>query len=124
MGVRLPTWRYAMADTGAAERRRAGRAEREVVRELIATYHRTRLRALLERVRDGLVQLDAGDIDVFELDNLIHHDKRSATELWKFCGSSAGQWQQAASALTYMREQRDEPVWWERGVPRRDRIAH
>lgn len=44
---------------------------------------------LLERIRDGFARLDAGQIDVFELDDLIHHYKRCARELWKFCGSSA-----------------------------------
>jgi hypothetical protein len=60
-------------------------------------------------VRDGFAQVDAGDIDEFELDDLTHHYKRSATELWKFCGSSGGRWQQAASTLSYLREQSDEP---------------
>ena len=45
--------------------------------------------------------------------------KRAATELWKFCGSSGGQWLQAASALAYRREQGDEPDWWTIGAPRR-----
>ena len=54
-----------------------------------------------------------------QLDELIHHYKRSATELWKFCGSSGGQWLQAAHALAYLREQGEEADWWEQGAPRR-----
>jgi hypothetical protein len=88
-----------------------------------SSYHQTQLRALLERVRDGLARLDAGEIDEFDLDDLIHHYKRSATELWKFCGSSGGQWERAASMLTYLRERGDEPDWWEAGAPRRDRTS-
>ena len=88
---------------------------------MIAAYHQAELRTLLEHVRTGFVQLDDGNIDEFELDDLIHRYKRSANELWKFCGSSGGQWLQAASALTYMREQGDEPDWWEIGAPRRMR---
>jgi len=53
------------------------------------------------------------------MDRLIHHYKRSAAELWKFCGSSGGQWQQAANTLTYLRERNEAPDWWERGAPRR-----
>ena len=113
-----------MAQTGDTERRSADKADRQAARELIATYHRTELRTLLEHVRDGFARLDAGEIDEFELDDLIHHYKRSATELWKFCGSSGGHWQQAAGALRYVREQGDEPDWWESGAFGRDRAAH
>jgi hypothetical protein len=112
-----------MTGTGDTERRSAEKADRRASRELIAKYHQSQLRALLEHVRDGFTRLDAGDIDEFELDELIHRYKRSATELWKFCGSSGGQWQQAASALTYLREQGDEPDWWESGAPLRARSA-
>jgi hypothetical protein len=70
----------------------------------MAAYHQTQLRTLLEHVRAGFAQLDAAQIDEFDLDELIHHYKRSAAELWKFCGSSGGQWQQAANALAYIRE--------------------
>ncbi len=99
----------------------ADKADRRVARELIAAYHQSQLRALLEHVRDGFTRLDTGDIDEFELDDLIHQYKRSATELWKFCGSSGGEWQQAVSALRYLREHDDEPGWWEAGAPRRAR---
>ena len=70
-------------------------------------------------MRAGFVQLDAGEIDEFAMDDLIHHYKRSAAELWKFCGSSGGQWLQAVNAVTYLREQGEEPDWWEAGAPRR-----
>lgn len=99
------------------------KGRRRAARELIATYHQQQLRALLERVRDGFAQLDAGEIDEFELDDLIHRYKRAAAELWKFCGSTGGQWLQAARALTYLREQGDEPDWWAKSVPRPDRSS-
>jgi hypothetical protein len=83
--------------------------------------HQTQLRALLERVRAGFVELDHGGMDEFELHSLIHHYQRSATELWKFCRSTGGQWLHAARALRYFREQSDDPDWWEAGRSRRDR---
>ncbi|MET0911294.1 MAG: hypothetical protein ABWZ99_17655 [Ilumatobacteraceae bacterium] len=49
----------------------------------------------------------------------LHHYKWAANELWKFCGSSGGQWLQAATALAYRREQGDEPDWWTIGARRR-----
>ena len=67
----------------------------------------------------GFAHLDAGEIDEFEMDDLIHRYRRSAAELWKFCGSSGGQWVQAANALTYVRERDEEPDWWEAGASRR-----
>jgi hypothetical protein len=93
------------------------RARRREARVLIAAYHEEQLGLLLERVRDGFVRLDAGEIDVFELDELIHHYKRSAVELWKFCGSSGGAWVRAARTLAFLREKGDAPDWWEAGAP-------
>jgi hypothetical protein len=109
-----------VAGTGDTERRSAEKADRRATRELIAAYHRSELRRLLERVRTGFDQLDAGEIDEFDMDDVIHHYKRSAAELWKFCGSSGGrQWQRAAHTLTYLRDQGEEPDWWEAGALRR-----
>ena len=108
-----------VAGAGNTQRRSSEKADRRAARELIANYHQKHLRALLEHVRVGFAQLDAGDIDEFDLDDLIHHYKRSAAELWKFCGSSGGKWKQAANMLTYMREHGEEPDWWEMGAPRR-----
>jgi hypothetical protein len=66
-----------MTETGDAERRLAEKADRRAARALIAAYHQAELRTLLEHVRAGFTQLDAGDIDEFELDDVIHHYKRS-----------------------------------------------
>jgi hypothetical protein len=93
---------------------------RRAARELVAEYHREQLGALLGRVRDGFARFDRGEIDEFDLDDLIHRYKRAAADLWKFCGSAGGRWQQAADALRYLREQGEEPDWWARSAPRRD----
>ena len=89
------------------------KAERRAAREFISAYHQTELRALLDHVRDGFAQLDAGEIDEFELDDLIHRYKKSAASLWKFCGSSGAQWERAANNLKFLRERGEEPQWWE-----------
>jgi hypothetical protein len=107
-----------MPETGDGSSTSDNKAERRAARALIADYHQAHLRTLLEHVRAGFARLDAGEIDEFELDELIHHYKRSATELWKFCGSSSRQWFQAGHALAYVREQGQEPDWWERGASR------
>jgi hypothetical protein len=77
-----------VAEVGATSGASADKAERRAARELIAAYHQDQLRALLDHVRHGFSQLDAGEIDEFELDDLIHRYKRAAGELWKFCGSA------------------------------------
>lgn len=96
------------------------RARRRAARALIADYHEEQLRLLLEHVREGFGKLDAGEIDPFELDGLIHHYKRSTQKLWSFCGSSGSGWERAALALEWWREHgEEEPDWWEAGAPRR-----
>jgi len=95
------------------------KARRRAAREMIAAYHEEQLQKLLQHVRAGFAQLDAGEIDAFELDEIIHHYKRSAAKLWTFCGSSGGQWLHAAETLAYLRETGDEPDWWSRGDSRR-----
>jgi len=110
-----------VAEPSTNERRSSEQAERQAARELVASYHQDALHALLEHVRDGFARLDAGEIDEFELDDLIHRYKKAAAKLWSFCGSSGGQWQQAANTLTYLRD-RDEPPpdWWDQvAAPRR-----
>ena len=58
------------------------KARRKQAIAIIGRYHEEQLRLLLERVRDGFAQLDAGAIDPFELDDLIHRYKRSSQKLW------------------------------------------
>ena len=96
------------------------RGRRREARRIIGAYHEEQLRLLLEHVRDGFARMDAGEIDPFDLDDLIHHYKNAARELWKFCGSSGGQWDRAARTLEYLREQGEEPPdWWAAGDRRR-----
>ena len=110
-----------MAQVKASQRepQADARARRQAARSLVAAYHEEQLRHLLQRVRDGFSRLDAGEIDAFELDELIHRYKCSAKELWKFCGSSGSDWGRAAAALEYFKERGEEPDWWEAGEPRR-----
>ena len=61
--------------------RQEERAGRQKARALIADYHEQQLLALLEHVRGGFTRLDCGEIDAFELDELIHRYKRSAQKL-------------------------------------------
>jgi hypothetical protein len=106
------------AGGGDSAARTGERSRRRAARKTIGVYHE-QLRALLERVRAGFASLDAGEIDAFELDDLIQHYKRSARELWKFCGSSGSDWERAVQTLQFLRDSGDEPDWWQAGAPRR-----
>lgn len=98
------------------------RARRRAARELIGRYHEEQLRLLLDHVREGFEKLDRGEIDPFDLDELIHRYKRSGQKLWSFCGSSGSAWEQAALTVEWWREHaEEEPDWWAAGEPHRRR---
>ena len=71
------------------------KARRRAAGKTIAAYHEQQLGLLLEHVREGFARMDAGEIDSFELDELIHRYKRSARELWTFCGQTGSDWVRA-----------------------------
>jgi hypothetical protein len=97
------------------------KARRKAARELVGRYHEEQLAALLERVREGFARYDAGELDAFELDDLIHHFKRSTQELWKFCVVTGGHVETVARAIDDLRERGEPADWWEAGRPRRGR---
>lgn len=101
-----------------SDRQATEKAERRAARELVGNYHRTELRKLLDHIRDGFARHDAGQIDEFELDQLIHQYKNAATKLWSFCGTSGRQWLQAAKSLQYLKATGGRD-WWEEAAPRR-----
>lgn len=98
---------------------RADKSARQAARAVVAAYHQQELGRLLDHVREGFVRLDAGEIDEFELDDLIHRYKRAAAKLWSFCGSSGGQWEQAVNTLAFLRDMNEPaPDWWADAAPR------
>jgi hypothetical protein len=113
----LPSGRMSVG--GDRETVTGERARRRAARAVIGAYHEEQLRGLLEHVREGFARLDGGEIDAFELDELIHRYKRSARELWKFCGSSGSGWERAVRMLEFLRESGEEPDWWSAGEPHR-----
>jgi hypothetical protein len=99
------------------------KAERRAARAAVDAYHEAELGKLIERVRDGLARYDAGEIDAFELDDLVHHYQRATQKLWSFCTGSGGHVATAARTLEWLREQGELPDWWEEATPRRLRPA-
>jgi hypothetical protein len=93
---------------------------RRAARQMIGDYREQQLRLLLDHIRDGFAKMDRDEIDPFELDEPIHHYKRSARKLWSFCGSGGGAWERAPLLLESEREEGEpETGWWEVGRPRR-----
>lgn len=87
----------------------------------VGAYYEARLAELLERVRGGFADYDAGELDAFDLDELIHRYKRATRELWKFCGSVTGSRAGSIARMLEDMQARDETIdWWERGNPARD----
>jgi hypothetical protein len=71
----------------------------------------------------GFAAYDTGQIDAFELDEIIHQYKRATVELWKFCvglGSGSGV-ELAAHAIELARAEGADRDWWEAGAPRKTR---
>ena len=91
----------------------AQRARRRRAREIVGEYHEQQLAALLEHLREGLARLDRGEIDVFEFDELIERYQRAARKLWAFCGASGSDWERAAGALAFVRENGETHDWWD-----------
>jgi hypothetical protein len=82
----------ATDDAGGGDREYPARAaaigrgdtkvERRAARALVGKYHEAKLAELVEHVREALgARYDAGEIDVIELDDVIHRYRRAAREL-------------------------------------------
>jgi hypothetical protein len=113
----------ATSDPGTGTRAQAGpsKAERRAARAAVGAYHEAELARLIEHVREGLERYDAGEIDAFELDDLIHHYKRATQKLWAFCTGGGAHVYSAARTLEWLREQGELPDWWEQVTTRGSR---
>src|ERR1700730_13286749 len=67
------------------------KAARRAARVTVGEYHAARLAELIEHVRGALARYDAGEIDAFDLDEVIHQYKRAAQEWGKFCVGGGSQ---------------------------------
>lgn len=87
--------------------------ERRAAREAVAAYHRAQLALLVERVGVEIDRYRAGELDAFDVDQVIFQYSRAAKELWKFCNLA-----DVETAATFIREW-PPADWWERGAPRK-----
>ena len=102
----------------------ATRAERRAARERVSRYYETELAKLIERIENAIVRYRAGEIDVYDVDDLIHRYSKAARELWKFCWStgSGSHVLFVARTLELWAAEADDVDWWEEAErPRRKR---
>jgi hypothetical protein len=65
----------------ATERRSGSKESRRVSRALVATYHEAELAGLVEHVAEAIERYRAGEIDVHDVDEVIHRYHK-ATRWW------------------------------------------
>src|ERR671919_3264978 len=101
----------ATSDPDSGTRPQAGpsKAERRAARAAVGAYHEAELARLIDHVREGLERYGAGEIDAFELDELIHHYKRATQKLWSFCTGGGARVFAAARARGELRGQGELP---------------
>ena len=89
------------------------KSDRRAARETVTAYHEDQLGELVRRVQPAIERFQAGDIDAFEVDEVIFQYSRAVKELWKFCNLG-----QVESTARVVREEQPGD-WWNRGAPRR-----
>ena len=84
-------------------------AARRAAQAAVGGHHAAQLAELIEHVREALARYDAGEIDAFDLDEVIHHYKRATQELWKFCVGGGSHVLFAARTLAYWDAEGERP---------------
>ena len=91
----------------------SGKSERQAAREAVTAYHEARLGELVARVGGAVDRFRAGELDAFDVDQVLFQYSRAAKELWKFCNLT--------DAEMTAQDIREWPTidWWERGAPKK-----
>lgn len=80
---------------------------------MVAEYHCAELEGLLVHVAEAVDRYREGELDAFDVDQVLFQYSRAAKELWKYCNLV-----QVELAAAIIQEQPPHD-WWERGAPRR-----
>jgi hypothetical protein len=93
---------------------------RREARERVGAYYEAELGRLLDRVAEAIDRYRRGELDVYEVDDLIHHYKQATRKLWSFCWGNGG----GSHTLTVARLLDDPELgpagdWWEQAERRR-----
>lgn len=101
----------------------AGKAERRAARERVSAYHRAELAKLVTRVEQAIARYRTGELDVHDVDDVIHRYSKAARKLWTFCWArgSGSHAVYAARILDAWAAEADEVDWWEEAERRNGR---
>ena len=107
--------------TMAAREGHGSKEKRRVAQALVATYHEAELAGLVERVAEAIELYRAGELDVHDVDEVIHRYHKGTQELWKFCfrGGSGAYVETVAATLEHLTSVGERPDWWAAGERRR-----
>ena len=97
----------------------ATKAQRRADQATLLAYHEARLAELLEHARTAIAEYDAGTLDAFAVDGVIHRYTRAARALWKLCAESGVQAETTVRTLEWWRERGEAPDWWQAAERRR-----
>ena len=90
----------------------ATKAQRRADQATLLAYHEASLAELLDHILAALVEYDAGKLDAFAVDGVIHRYTRAARALWKICAVSGVQAETTVRTLEWWRERGEAPDWW------------
>ena len=101
--------------------RGGSKESRRVARALGAAYRDADLAGLVEHVADAIERYRAGELDVHDVDEVIHRYRKATHELWKFCvrGGSGAYAETVAATLESLTTEGERPNWWAAAEPRR-----
>jgi N-methylhydantoinase B len=97
------------------------KSKRRVAQAVVATYHEAELAGLVEHVAAVIEHYRAGELDVHDVDEVIHRYHKATQELWKFCfrGGSGAYAETVAATLEHLTREGDRPDWWAAAERRR-----
>ena len=93
---------------------------RRAAREQVGAYYEQELARLLEHVDDAIARYKREELDVHDVDELIHQYHKASQKLWSFCWGQGG-----GSHALFVARLLDDPElgpagdWWERAERRR-----
>ena len=91
------------------------KAQRRAAHERVNSYHQARLGELIEQVGQAVDRYRHGELDAFEVDEVIHHYHRAARQLWVFCTQSGVQVELTADLIERLAADDKRIDWWQRG---------
>jgi hypothetical protein len=96
------------------------KAERRAAYQQVTTYHDA-VGGTGPAGRRGVDRHRGGELDAFEVDQVIFQYQRAARQLWTFCQTTGSRAEFTAHIIRRMAEDSEAIDWWERGQPHRRR---